>query len=129
MLWNRYVISLCFLAEEQLCQYPGLTRGLVAVLLYYDGRKALVHALRTLIQGRSGVSWTLGASDDITDLISKYTQSLIEDGLVDKILSKYLTTGFWGKEAWRLTPKWNTTFFFAFFKTLGLKEMGKFPQT
>ena len=77
-----------FLAEEQLCQYPGLTRGLVAVLLYYDGRKALVHALRTLIQGRSGVSWTLGASDDITDLISKYTQSLIEDGLVDKILSK-----------------------------------------
>ena len=75
-------------AEEQLCQYPGLTRGLVAVLLYYDGRKALVHALRTLIQGRSGVSWTLGASDDITELISKYTQSLIEDGLVDKILSK-----------------------------------------
>ena len=59
-------------------------------MLYYDGRKALVHALRTLIQGRSGVSWTLGASDDITDLISKYTQSLIEDGLVDKILSKYM---------------------------------------
>ena len=28
--------------EEQLPQYPGLTRGLVAVLLYYDGRKALV---------------------------------------------------------------------------------------
>ena len=26
----------------------------------------------------------------------------------------YLTTGFWGKEAWRPTPKWNTRFFFAF---------------
>ena len=29
-------------AEDQLCQYPGLTRGLVAVLLYYDGQRCLV---------------------------------------------------------------------------------------
>ena len=29
---------------------------------------------------------------------------------------KILTTGFWGKEAWRPTPKWNTRFFFAFSK-------------
>ena len=28
----------------------------------------------------------------------------------------FLTTGFWGKEAWRPTPKWNTRFFFAFSK-------------
>ena len=27
-----------------------------------------------------------------------------------------LTTGFWGKEAWCPTPKWNTRFFFAFSK-------------
>ena len=27
-----------------------------------------------------------------------------------------LTTGFWGKEAWHPTPKWNTRFFFAFSK-------------
>ena len=27
-----------------------------------------------------------------------------------------LTTGFWGKEAWRPTPKWNTRIFFAFSK-------------
>ena len=59
----------------------------MAVLLYYDGRKAVVHALRTLIQGRAGVSWTLGASENVSDYITKYTQSLLEDGLVDKILS------------------------------------------
>ena len=63
------------IAEEQLCQYPGLTRGLVAILLYYDGRKALVQALRTLIQGRAGVSWTLETSDDIVDLITRYDES------------------------------------------------------
>ena len=85
-----------FPAEEQLCQYPGLTRGLVAILLYYDGRKALVQALRTLIQGRSGVSWTLETSEDITDLITKYTQSLLEDGLVDKILT-YLRSNDWSR--------------------------------
>ena len=28
----------------------------------------------------------------------------------------WLTTGFWGKEAWRPTPKWNTRFFFSFSK-------------
>ena len=33
-----------------------------------------------------------------------------------------LTAGFWGKEAWRPPPKWNTRFFFAF----SMKEMGKF---
>ena len=92
-----YFISLFFLAEEQLCQYPGLTRGLVAILLYYDGRKALVQALRTLIQGRSGVSWTLETSEDITDLITKYTQSLLEDGLVDKILT-HLRSNDWSNE-------------------------------
>lgn len=90
-------LQLLLQAEEQLCQYPGLTRGLVAVLLYYDGRKAVVQALRTLIQGRKGVSWTLGASEDITDLITKYTSSLLEDGLVDKILN-FLKNNDWTKE-------------------------------
>ena len=86
-----------YLAEEQLCQYPGLTRGLVAILLYYDGRKALVQALRTLIQGRSGVSWTLDTSEDIIELITKYTQTLLEDGLVDKILT-FLRLNDWSNE-------------------------------
>lgn len=90
-------LQLLLQAEEQLCQYPGLTRGLVAVLLYYDGRKSIVEALRTLIQGRQGVSWTLGASGDITELINKYTQSLLEDGLVDKILT-FLRLNEWTKE-------------------------------
>ena len=41
-------------------RFPGLTRGLVAVLLYHDGRRCLVSALRSLIQAREGVAWTLG---------------------------------------------------------------------
>ena len=41
-------------------RFPGLTRGLVAVLLYHDGRRSLVASLRSLIQAREGVAWTLG---------------------------------------------------------------------
>ena len=48
-------LQLLLHGEEQLPQYPGLTRGLVAVVLYYDGRKALVQALKILMSGRPGM--------------------------------------------------------------------------
>ena len=46
-------------------------------------------------------------------------------------VSGIATTGFWGKEAWRPTPKWNTRFFFVFPKEIryGLKEFSHFLQT
>eukprot|EP00095_Tigriopus_kingsejongensis_P011855 maker-scaffold180_size281610-snap-gene-0.27 protein:Tk11855 transcript:maker-scaffold180_size281610-snap-gene-0.27-mRNA-1 annotation:"nuclear pore complex protein nup205" len=79
-------LQLLLLGEEQLNQYPGLTRGLVAVLLYYDGRKSLVQSLRTLIQGRSGVTWTLELPEEISELVMDFTDELVEGGLVEKIL-------------------------------------------
>ena len=75
--------------EEQLSQYPGLTRGLVAVLLYYDGRKSLVQSLRTLIQGRSGLNWTLELPEEIAELVQEFTDQLLDDGLVGKILGEF----------------------------------------
>ena len=48
--------------EAQLANYPGLTRGLVAVLLFYDGQRSLVTALRALTQAREGRTWTVGVS-------------------------------------------------------------------
>ena len=53
-------------------------------------------------------------------------------GKTNFLLSRYLTTIFWGKAAWRPPSKWNTRVFFCIFQknsamaTLGLKEMGKF---
>ena len=52
--------------------------------------------------------------------------------LVSSIMSSALTTGFWGKEAWRANPKMEYQVFLCIFQknsnmaTLGLKEMGKF---
>lgn len=69
--------------------HPGLTRGLVAVLLYYDGRKALVTSLRMLVQAREGVQLSHAAerSKQIAEYITNYTTQLMQDGLILKILS------------------------------------------
>ena len=65
-------------------RFPNLTRGLVAVLLYYDGRCSMVGSLRTLIQAREGVSWALNQAT--VNLVTSFTDELFADGLVKKIL-------------------------------------------
>ena len=72
--------------ENQLPYFPGLTRGLVAVILYYDGRTSIVNSLRTLIQSREGRTFTLGLSDDLVTTTTKFTDQLMAEGLTCKIL-------------------------------------------
>ena len=74
-------------AQLQMPHHPGLPRGLIAVLLYYDGRKALTSALRTLVQARSGHSWVLDTPITLTKRITEYTNKMQEDGLLDRVLS------------------------------------------
>lgn len=84
---NEFVaLELLTTAQQQMPQYPGLPRGLVAVLLYYDGRKALVSALKDLMQARLGVSWCTDASNDVTLLVTSYTDSLVSEGILKKII-------------------------------------------
>lgn len=84
---NEFVaLELLTTAQQQMPQYPGLPRGLVAVLLYYDGRKALVSALKDLMQARLGVSWCTDASNDVTLLVTSYTDSLVTEGILKKII-------------------------------------------
>jgi nuclear pore complex protein Nup205 len=80
-------IELLLQGEEHQPRHPGLTRGLVAVLLYHEERKCLVSCLRSLIQAREGASWTLGLSDEMNQLITSFTDELLQSGLTEKILS------------------------------------------
>ena len=66
--------------------FPGLTRGLVAVILYYDGRTSVVNSLRTLIQAREGRTYTLGLGEDLISTATKFTDQLMSEGLTTKIL-------------------------------------------
>jgi len=73
------------LGESQLSYYPGLTRALVAVALYYDAKVSLVKALRMLIQARQG---RIGQLPDIVATATKFTQEIMADGMTAKILGK-----------------------------------------
>jgi nuclear pore complex protein Nup205 len=84
---NEFVaLELLTTAQQKMPQYPGLPRGLVAVLLYYDGRKALLSALKDLMQARLGVSWCTDMSQDVTLLVTSYTDSLVAEGVLKKII-------------------------------------------
>ncbi|KAI8429413.1 hypothetical protein MSG28_000056 [Choristoneura fumiferana] len=57
---NEYLaLELLHTAQRQMPRHPGLPRGLLAVVLYYDGRRALVQALKELLTARDGVCWKL----------------------------------------------------------------------
>jgi len=81
-------LQLILHGEERLCDHPGQTRGLVAILLYYDARKTVVDTLRALILGCRGATWTLETSEDIVNLVTDFTKDLVsKDNLVQTILN------------------------------------------
>lgn len=83
---NEFVaLDLLCTAQMQMTYYPGLPRGLVAVLLYYDGRKSLLAALRMLVQARNGVLWTVNVRSEVKKFITEYTDELLRNGLFIRI--------------------------------------------
>ncbi|KAL1130570.1 hypothetical protein AAG570_011816 [Ranatra chinensis] len=85
---NEYMaLDLLGTAQQQMANYPGVGRGVVAVLLYYDGRKSIVTTLRTLVQARRGNLWTVETTEQVANLITRYTYELMCDGIITKLLS------------------------------------------
>ena len=84
---NEHVaVELLHTAEQQTHYYPELTRGLISVLLYYDARRSIVNSLKILVQARKGISWAVESSDHIINIITTYTDRLVDKGLVEQIL-------------------------------------------
>lgn len=84
---NEYkALELLCTAQQQIPHHPGLPRGLVAILLYYDGRKTLVTTLKQLFQARQGISWCIDAPQEVTQLITTYTDTLVASGILNKII-------------------------------------------
>lgn len=63
-----FALELLCTAQRQQVHHPGLPRGLVAVLLYYDGRKAITCTLRDMFQAVSGVSWSTELPREVSDI-------------------------------------------------------------
>ena len=81
--WSFYLLNL--VGKILTVHLPP--RGLVAVLLYYDGRKALVQALRTLMAGRPGATWSTESQPEVAGLVKETTGALVSGGLVDTVLA------------------------------------------
>lgn len=82
---ENIALDLLISAQHQISNYPGLPRGLVAILLYYDGRKTLTACLKDLMQARNGISWTTeGASKEILHSITKFTDDLAAEGILKR---------------------------------------------
>jgi nuclear pore complex protein Nup205 len=83
-------VELLLEAETQMQYFPNLTRGLTAILLYYDSKKSIVNTLKLLLMARSGRTWILDDTmpAELTKLINDYTNRLIYDGLILNLLSK-----------------------------------------
>ncbi|VVC86985.1 unnamed protein product, partial [Leptidea sinapis] len=79
-------LELLHTAQQQSSRHPGLARGLLAVILYYDGRRALIQALRELVMAREGVSWSINVREEIVSYVSRYVDQLIADGLLGSVL-------------------------------------------
>ncbi|XP_067131322.1 LOW QUALITY PROTEIN: nuclear pore complex protein Nup205 [Centruroides vittatus] len=79
-------LELLVAGQLQQPHFPGMTRGLVAVLLYYDGRRTLVSSLRALINARRGRTWTYGLNSELTAMITRYTDQLKEENVVTKVI-------------------------------------------
>jgi len=64
----------------------------VAILLYYDGKACIVHALRMLLQARAGRTWALpGLSTDVIAAVTSFTDLLINDGLIEKLIGLFVS--------------------------------------
>uniref|UniRef100_A0A8C9YH85 Nucleoporin 205 n=1 Tax=Sander lucioperca TaxID=283035 RepID=A0A8C9YH85_SANLU len=80
-------LELLLAGEQQQPHFPGLTRGLVAVLLYWDGKLCLANSLRTLIQSRHGKTFTLDLSGELVALTTHFTDELMNQGLTKRLLT------------------------------------------
>uniref|UniRef100_A0A2K6V1B0 Nucleoporin 205 n=1 Tax=Saimiri boliviensis boliviensis TaxID=39432 RepID=A0A2K6V1B0_SAIBB len=80
-------VELLLSGEHQQPHFPGLTRGLVAVLLYWDGKRCIANSLKALIQSRRGKTWTLELSPELVSMTTRFTDELMEQGLTYKVLT------------------------------------------
>lgn len=88
-------LELLWAAEHRLAQFPGLTRGLIGVLLYWDGRYSLVHALNTLCQTSFGSRENMNAGIDHVSV--QFLNMFWDDNIFGSMIKAYSTLSIEGE--------------------------------
>lgn len=81
MPWLKQIKVFCIVKMTSIELISFIFKGLVAVLLYHDGRRCLLSAIRTLLQAREGLTWTLELDVEISDLIRSITKQMLDEGI------------------------------------------------
>jgi len=86
------LISLEFIvtATNQEARFPGLARGPIAILLYYDSRKSLLNSIKLLVQAKNGRSWSTKLNREIQKLIDSFVDDLKQDGIVSRCIKQLI---------------------------------------
>uniref|UniRef100_A0A8C8ICE6 Uncharacterized protein n=1 Tax=Oncorhynchus tshawytscha TaxID=74940 RepID=A0A8C8ICE6_ONCTS len=81
------LLELLLAGENQQHHFPGLSWGLVAVLLYWDGKLCVANSLRSLIQCLHCKTFTLELSEELLALTTHFTDELMSQGLTTCLLT------------------------------------------
>ena len=86
------LVSLEFIvtATNQEARYPGLSRGPIAVLLWYDSRKSLLNSVKLLVHAKTGRSWSTKLNREIQKLIDSFIDDLKQDGIVSRCIKQLI---------------------------------------
>ena len=79
------------MAEAQKPRYPSWSRGLIAVMLYFDSKLSVVHSLKLITKAISGLTWSADVTDDVSSFLDSYVTDLVNEDLVAKVLQTMKT--------------------------------------
>ena len=83
--------ELLHFGESQKPRYPLWSRGLIAVMLYFDAKFSVVHSLKLITKAVSGLTWSADVTDDVSAFLEGYITDLINENVVAKILQAMKT--------------------------------------
>uniref|UniRef100_A0A8D8S5Z8 Nuclear pore complex protein Nup205 n=1 Tax=Cacopsylla melanoneura TaxID=428564 RepID=A0A8D8S5Z8_9HEMI len=84
---EQVALDLLCIAQQKCADYPGIARGPVAILLYYDAHFALAATLKMLVQAHQGLRWESNCLADVQKVVSKFVNELVTDGLFEAIFA------------------------------------------
>ncbi|KAI5710857.1 hypothetical protein M8J75_012010 [Diaphorina citri] len=84
---EQVALDLLCTAQQRCADYPGIPRGPVAILLYYDAHFALATTLKMLVHGHQGLRWESNCSPDVQKCVTKFVDELVNDGLFEAIFA------------------------------------------
>ncbi|XP_074596167.1 nuclear pore complex protein Nup205 [Brevipalpus obovatus] len=79
-------LELIIMGSNQETRYPGMTRGPIAVLLYYDARRVLLSSLKLIVDSVSGRTWSTTFSEGVCKLMNRCVNELREADVINKCL-------------------------------------------